>query len=86
MMSQISVNMEKMAKYVNTSLPGFILFFGAMGHVVSFYFHFFTVAFIMLTILNFFYRHVQRSHTLLSNYGILALARYMTESIGPELR
>jgi len=40
----------------------------------------------MLTSINFFYRHVQKNHTLLANFGFISQARYMIESIGPELR
>ena len=36
--------------------------------------------------MNFYCRHVQRKHTLLANFGILAFLRYFLESLGPEFR
>ena len=45
-----------------------------------------TVFLFFLTLLNFYFRHIQTRHTLLSNFGILALLRYIIESLGPELR
>ena len=40
----------------------------------------------MLTIVNLFYLHVQKKHTILRNFGILGQARYIIESVGPEMR
>jgi len=41
---------------------------------------------LFLTLVNFFYQHVQTDHTLLKNFGLLGQARYLLESIGPEMR
>ena len=85
--SKITVNLEKLSKWVNILL--FIFF------VVSVYFCFtrfsffnsavFVVLFI-LNALNVYYLYIQKKHTLLSNFGILAQIRYLFESIGPEFR
>ena len=39
-----------------------------------------------MTGLNFYCRHIQKKHTLLSNFGILAFLRYFLEGLGPEFR
>ncbi|MCP4297883.1 MAG: FMN-binding glutamate synthase family protein [Proteobacteria bacterium] len=82
----LSINLEKMSKVVNVGIALSAVLFGLLGYYISFYFHFVTVAFILLTGINFIYRHVQTQHALLANYGIMAQMRYMMESIGPELR
>lgn len=84
--ASLSVNLEKMSDVANKSL---YLFVGAsflLGHFFSFYFHFATVFFILLTLINFYYLYVQKEHTLLSNYGFMAQLRYIVESVGPEFR
>lgn len=60
--------------------------FFAAGYFVSFYFHFLTVASLFLLIVNYFYRHIQKEHTILRNFGILGQGRYLIESLGPEFR
>lgn len=84
--NSISVNLDKIAKVVNILLPTGVIFFGVVGHIINFDFHFATVFFLLLTLVNFYYRHIQKSHTLLTNYGLVAQLRYMIESIGPEFR
>jgi len=81
-----AVDLEKVSKAANISIPAITLGFFAAGHFVSFYFHFGTVPFLMLTGLNLYYLYGQRSHALLANFGILAQMRYIFESIGPEFR
>ncbi len=75
-----------MAKVANRALPTLALFFGVLGYFVTFYFHFLTVGFIVLSFFNFYLLAGQKTHTLLHNYGILAQLRYILESIGPEFR
>lgn len=75
-----------MAKFANLAVPTLAIIFLMGGIFLSFYLHFLTVFFIFLTIINFFYRHVQQTHSLLRNFGVMGQARYMMESIGPELR
>lgn len=82
----ISVNLEKIAVVVNMGIPTMALFFGLLGYFISFYFHFITVFFILMTLVNFYYRHVQKRHSLLANFGFVAQLRYMFESVGPEFR
>ena len=86
MSSKTSIDLFKMARFTNLVIPVLTVVFFLGGYFLSFYLHFFTVFFLFLTIINFFYRHVQKTHALLRNFGIMGQARYMMESIGPELR
>jgi glutamate synthase domain-containing protein 2 len=81
-----SVNFEKIAGVFNSVLPLIFLFFFWMGYYESFFFHFLTVTFFFLNLLNFYFLKIQKKHALLSNYGLIAQARYLLESIGPEFR
>ena len=85
-MAALSVNLEKVARATNAALPATALVFLALGSRVSFYFHFGTVTFLLLSALNAYYRHGQTRHALLRNFGVVAQGRYVVESIGPELR
>lgn len=60
--------------------------FFAAGKWLSFYFHFLTITFLFLTLVNVFYQYIQKEHVILKNFGILGQGRYLLESIGPELR
>ena len=82
----LSIDLEKMASVVNSLLPFVVIFFGFLGYAFNFNFHFLTVSFLIITLINFYYRHVQKRHTLLANFGIIAQMRYMIESVGPEFR
>ncbi len=86
MESRLVVNLENFAKVANTSLPIFTVFFFWAGHYLSFYFNFLSIPFLMLTCINFYYMHVQKSHILLTNFGFIAQLRYILESVGPEMR
>ena len=82
----LSVNLEKVAKLSNFAIPVLFALFGSAGYLVSFYFHFGTVTFFLLLLINHYYRYVQKKHSLLTNFGFIAQARYIIESVGPELR
>ena len=82
----VTINLEKLAKFVNALLPLLTVFFFLLGYLYSFYFHFLTVGLFLLTVINIYYLHIQKEHTLLANFGLIAQGRYMMESIGPELR
>jgi len=83
---KISIDLEKTAKTLNTLL--ILIMAGSL--TAGFFFHkgWYWVALITLhiNILNFYYLYIQKQHTLLANFGVLALFRYMIESIGPEFR
>ncbi len=82
----LRIDLHKMARFTNAVVFILPVVFFAAGSFLSFYFHFLTVAFLFLLLVNFFYRHVQTEHTVLRNFGILGQGRYLIESIGPELR
>jgi glutamate synthase domain-containing protein 2 len=82
----LTVDLHHLARFVNTTLLALPVVFFAAGYFFSFWFHFLTVSSLFLLIVNFFYRHVQKQHTLLGNFGILGQARYLIESVGPEFR
>lgn len=84
--ASISIDLEKMSKAVNFFLPVMALLALFLGLQVSFNFHFLTAPLVLLTLVNVYYRHIQKNHTLLSNFGIMAQLRYIVESIGPEFR
>ena len=86
MSSTLEVNLERVSRTANISIVLFTVLFACAGHWLSFYFHFLTVAFLLLVIVNSYWRHGQTSHTLLANYGFLAQVRYLVESVGPEMR
>ena len=79
-MSKITVNLEALAHAINLLIPVAMVLCGVLGYTVSFYFHFLTVTFLFLTVLNLSYLYGQRHHTLLANFGLLAQGRYMMES------
>lgn len=73
MAKALSVDPIRLARFTNTArlfLP--VLFFAA-GYYISFYFHFLTVASLFLLLVNFFSRHIQKDHTLLSNLNYYLL-------------
>ena len=86
MKSTFAIDLEKMSRTANIGIVLLCGLFGVAGYFVSFYFHFLTVAFFLLILLNLHWRHVQTSHTLLANFGFLAQIRYVVESVGPEFR
>ncbi len=86
MATTLHVNLHRMAATVNSIIAVLPPIFFAAGYWISFYFHFLTVASLFLLLVNFFYRHVQTSHTILRNFGLLGQGRYLIESLGPELR
>ena len=81
-----AVDLEKVSRAANITIPVVTGASFLAGHFVTFYLHFLTVPLIMLTGLNLYYLYGQTSHALLANFGILAQMRYLFESIGPEFR
>ena len=84
--STAKVDLHRMSRVANWAIPGLAVAFFMAGRTVSFWFHFGTVFFLLLTVINIFYRHVQTRHTILRNFGAIGQLRYMLESLGPELR
>lgn len=86
MQMTLGVDLHKTARSVNIALLLMVPVSFLAGYYVSFYFHFITVALLFLNVINAFYLFVQKRHVLLRNFGVLAQARYLLESIGPEMR
>ncbi len=84
--STAKVDLHRLSRVANLAIPGLAGGFFLAGYSVSFWFHFGTVFFLLLTVINLFYRYVQTRHTILRNFGALGQVRYMLESLGPELR
>ncbi|MBC8404314.1 MAG: FMN-binding glutamate synthase family protein [Planctomycetes bacterium] len=86
MNSSLALDLEKTSRTANGGIVVLLGLFALAGNFISFYFHFGTVAFLLLVLLNTYWRHFQSSHTLLANFGFLAQFRYLAESVGPEFR
>lgn len=71
-MSAITVNLFRLSKFVNWTLPILAIFLFVAGRYLNFYFHFGTITFLFLTIANFFYFAVQPEQPLLKDFGIVA--------------
>lgn len=73
---------EKAAVFINAFLP--------LAALASFWLLSYKSALawglLLLFALNIYCRHIQKKHTLLSNFGLLAFLRYFLEGLGPELR
>ncbi|MGE9268410.1 MAG: glutamate synthase-related protein [Verrucomicrobiales bacterium] len=81
-----TVDLHVIAKIFNLALPALTLLFILAGHFGSCYCHFFSAPLIIHTLFNYLYRHGQKDHTLLANFGLIGQTRYFLESIGPEMR
>ncbi len=86
MSTKLTVDLSRIAHFTNLAIPTLAILFFLAGYHISFYFHFVTVTFIFLTIINFFYTHVQTQHGILRNFGIIGQGRYLIESVGPQMR
>ena len=75
--TRLSVNLDRVGKIANSGIVLALVGSLLLGQFVSFYFHFLTVFLILLNLLNFYWRHVQKTHTLLSNFGFTAQLRYL---------
>ena len=78
----LQFKIEKLAFVINTALP--ILAFVSLG--LSGLFSPSSILLFSLLSLNIYCRHYQKKHSLLANFGLLALFRYFFESVGPEFR
>ena len=86
MSSTAKVDLHRLSRFANWMFVAATIGFFVLGDRVSFWFHFLTVTFFLLTVMNVFYRFVQTNHAILRNFGVLGQLRYILESVGPELR
>ncbi len=73
---------ERAAFFINILLPALL----AMSLIFPSRYYLTSAALLALNGLNFYFRHIQKKHTLLANFGIFAMLRYLIESLGPEFR
>ena len=66
MESKLTINLEKIAVFVNRLLPMLTGVVFLLGLKTSFYFHFLTVPFLLITVLNLYYLYGQKRHVLLA--------------------
>ena len=83
---KISLNLEKTALCLNWLLLLCLLLSLPAGFLWNAKAHYLTGLLLPLNLINGYYLFLQKQHTLLANFGILALFRYFVESIGPEFR
>ncbi|MDE0118822.1 MAG: FMN-binding glutamate synthase family protein, partial [Bdellovibrionales bacterium] len=83
---KISFNLEKIARFLNGFLLILMISSGLAGFMWNTNWYWLTSVTFFLNALNFYYLYIQKQHALLANFGILALFRYLVESIGPEFR
>ena len=82
----LTINLEKLSRVLNIL---FFLILAGSGFAGYFYHSAWYVLLLIslpVNILNFYFLYIQKRHALLANFGILALFRYLVESIGPEFR
>lgn len=84
--TRISINLEKIAAAINTGLPLSAALTVGLALKVHADWWWAAGLLITLTLINVYYRHIQKTHTLLANFGLVAQLRYLLESIGPEFR
>ena len=82
-----TVNLEKISSFFNVLL--FALWTASLFLIldrpsISVYIGCTFLSF--LNLCNVYYLFIQKKHTLLSNFGVLAQVRYLFESLGPEFR
>ena len=73
-----------MARFSNGFLLILMIGSGMAGFLWNTNWYWLTSVTLLLNVLNFYYLYIQKQHALLANFGILALFRYLVESIGPE--
>ena len=83
---KISLNLEKIASVLNRVLLLLMIASGLAGVFWSIHWYWLAGAVLVLNLVNGYYLYIQKQHALLANFGILALFRYLVESIGPEFR
>jgi glutamate synthase domain-containing protein 2 len=85
-MTRLAIDLQKTAQWGAQTLYGGTIIFAGLGYFIHPYFHIGTTTLGGLSAFNFYLKHIQKKHTLLRNFGLLAVGRYVMESIGPEMR
>jgi len=82
----VNIDLDRLSTKVNIAIPLLTVGFFALGYFYSWSFYLAAALFTFIQMLNIYYLYIQKEHTLLSNFGIMAQMRYIFESIGPEFR
>jgi len=82
----VNIDLDSLSTKVNIAIPIVTIAFFAAAYFYDSYFYIGAALFTYLQALNIYYLYIQKEHTLLSNFGIMAQMRYIFESIGPEFR
>ncbi|MCY4512613.1 MAG: FMN-binding glutamate synthase family protein [Bdellovibrionales bacterium] len=80
------LTLENITRSFNVGLLLFMAGSGFAGWFWDVKWLWLTLAFFIFNLLNFYFLFFQSRHSLLKNFGLLALFRYFFESIGPEFR
>ena len=83
---KISINLEKTAGFLNGFFLVLMLLLTFAGYLWNTGWYWPATGLLIINLLNAYYLYIQKQHTLLANFGVLALFRYLVESIGPEFR
>jgi glutamate synthase domain-containing protein 2 len=84
--SRLAVDLQKTAQWGAHLLYAGLIGWTALGYYVHPGFYVAAGITLPFALLNIHFKHIQKKHTLLRNFGLLGAARYMMESVGPELR
>ena len=79
-------NLENTTRFLNICFLALAVFCGWAGALWNEKWLWPAGFLIILNLLNFYFLFIQRRHSLLRNFGVLALLRYFFESVGPEFR
>jgi glutamate synthase domain-containing protein 2 len=85
-MDRLSINLQETAQWGAKSLYIATLVFILLGFFIHPLFHIGTAFLMVFVVINLYFKHIQTHHTILRNFGLLGIFRYLLESIGPEMR
>lgn len=83
---RLAIDLQKIASQVSFALYALTFLFIVLTFVLSYWFSIGAVVFLIPLLIHINFKHVQRRHTLLRNFGIFGWARYLMEGVGPEMR
>lgn len=84
---RLTINLERLSKTMNLLLLSLLVASSIYTYTNPSIWKYIVVGFLsLINVINFYYLYIQKAHTLLSNFGVLAQIRYLVESLGPEFR
>jgi len=85
-MERLAIDLQRTANLGSRALYVGMVGWTALGYLVHPGFYIGSVITAPFFLVNIYFKHIQTKHTILRNFGILGAARYILESIGPEMR